>query len=264
MVNREILLSKALKIEDKLLLSRVYDAAEKCERSCKEVHTDFLDPNQQKIVEISLKAVKSINYSFEGGYQGAERKVLLLRPDFMFSENGYDENNFMELLRITPKGNELLTHRDYLGSIMALGIKREKIGDILVRDKNCDLIVLKEISQFIIYNLDKVSNTRVKIDLFDFSLIEESKSDSKEVKTTVASLRLDSVAGSGFGLSRSKMVEFIKAGKVHLNWQETNDPSKVVNKGDVITIRGRGRVVFEEITGKSKKDRFGIILKKLI
>lgn len=263
MINKENILKKITKIEDKLIIAKVLDKADKCEKIAKIVHTDFLDPHQKKIIISVLSDIKGSNYIFSGGFNGAEREVLFFCPDFISESDSVYEATFKVLL-LTPKGKENLTHRDYLGSVMGLGIKREKIGDIVITENGCYIIVLSEIADFLIYNLLKVGNSKVLIETVPLDNIRITERDQKEINRVVASLRLDSVASAGFGISRTKTSEFIKNEKVNLNWVTISDPTKMVKQGDTISLRGKGRISLESIGGVTKKDRIGIVLKKYI
>lgn len=163
---------------------------------------------------------------------------------------------------LDPRQQSLV--RDYLGSLMGLGIKREKIGDIIVKDEDCSIVVLSDIAGYIAGNLSKVGNTGVGIEVGGTGGLTVPEPKVREIKVTVASLRLDSIAAPGFGISRSKAAEFIKAGRLYHNWVATENPDKPVREGDVLSIRGRGRVVIESAGGRTKRDRIGVVLKKLV
>jgi RNA-binding protein YlmH len=263
MINKENILKRIIKIGDKLIIAKVLDKAVKCDNIGKMLHTDFLDPHQKKIIASILSEIKNLNCIFNGGFDGAERVVLFFCPDFMYDEKKDIESIFI-VLSITIKGTEELTHRDYLGAIMGLGIKREKVGDIILNENGCYIIVLSEIADFIIYNLSKVGNCKTVIDTVPLEDIVIMESDKKEINRVVASLRLDCVASAGFGISRTKIVEYIKNEKINLNWETTVEPTKLVKQGDTISIRGKGRITLESEGRVTKKDRIGIVLKKYI
>jgi RNA-binding protein YlmH len=210
-----------------------------------------------------LSGCEDIEYGFEGGYTGAERAVAVFYNDFS-NIDAYDPKSFFKLVNINLNGRDNLSHRDYLGSLMGLGIKREKTGDIVISGEHCDIVVISEIADYIFYNLDKVGNTKVNVQIKDLDEINVPEPKVREISVTVASLRLDSVSAPGFGMSRSKVVDFIKAGKLNLNWEMTDNPDKLVKEGDNISIRGKGRLVIKKVGGKTKKDRTGIILKKYL
>ncbi|MCX7710145.1 MAG: YlmH/Sll1252 family protein [Clostridia bacterium] len=263
MMNRESLLKRATKSEDKVFIAKILDKAFRTEKYKEVTNSDFLDPYQRKLVENVVSDCKELNYSFFGGYDGAERQIVFFRPTFM-SDEPEESLGKLSLLRITLNSRENLSHRDYLGSLMGLGIKREKIGDILVKEESCDVVVFTEIADYISMNLQKVGNAKVETSVIEIRELQTSQPKVKEISATVASLRLDSVASYGYGMSRSKMLEYIKADKVSLNWETTNSPTKLVKAGDTISIRGKGRVVVDSIGGLTKKGRVGIILKKFI
>lgn len=265
MLNKELILKNVNKTEDKLFISRLLDKAKKAEKQKSLTYSDFLDPHQKTLAESIFSDYDTVNYYFDGGYPDAERTVIFFLPDFMHEEeDAFDKKQIFSYLKVTAGNRKSLSHRDYLGSLMSIGIKREKTGDILVSDEGCYIIVLKEISDFIKYNLEKVSNIKVDIEEVTENDLELPELRVKEIRTTVPSLRLDSVSSAGFGMSRSKIVELIKAERLNLNWEMTDNISKHVNEGDTISIKGKGKVVLERIEGKSRKDRFFIVLKKFV
>lgn len=264
MVDRESILKKVQKIDDKLIVSKILDKAAKAQKSSSPAYSDFLDPYQRSIVERALGDVVDLKYEFNGGYIGAERVIIIFRPNFISPRSESDIVYPFKVVNITLHGRGALTHRDYLGSLMGLGIKREKIGDILVEEESCTVIVLSEIADFIKYNLSKVSNIKADADIISIDQLVAPEPKVKEVNTTVASLRLDSIAGAGFGMSRSKAAEFIKGEKVSLNWEIADSLTKQVKEGDVISIRGKGRVVVDSIGGTTRKGRISVLLKRLV
>ena len=261
MIDKNLILKRIMGIEDKLLVSKILDKAAKAEDIKCRTRSDFFDPHQKSVIEKAMQGDSDIEYTFNGGYTGAERVVIFFCPDFMFDD---DMDLPFKVLQIKPNTRDTLTHRDYLGSLMALGIKREKIGDILVRENSCNIIVLDEIADYIKYNLTKVGNAKVGIEVKEADELQVLEPKIKEINATVASLRLDSVASAGFGISRSKIAEYIKGDKVSLNWEVTDSLTKQVKEDDTISIRGKGRVVLESIGRTTKKGRTGVVLKKYI
>lgn len=262
-MDRDYILKRLNKEEDRLIVSKALDKAEKSRKTFSVTHTDFLDPYQRSIIEKALDELGSYDYEFDGGFEGAERVILIFYPEF-YDREGEPEKHFLKALHINLNSRGMLTHRDYLGSLMGLGIKREKVGDILVREESCIIIVTEDIADFIKCNLFRVGNTKVDVEIMDVGEIDVPKPKTREIKTTVASLRLDCIAGAGFGISRSKASQMIKAEKVNLNWVTVSDTSKQVNEGDTISIRGRGRVVVEQVIGKTRRDRISVVLKRMV
>jgi RNA-binding protein YlmH len=264
MINKDVILKRVIKIEDKLIVSKILDKAAKSENIMMITHSDFLDPYQKSIVERAFADLKEINYKFEGGYSGAERVIVIFSPNFMsFDEFGNNEIP-LSVLHIGVNSRNELTHRDYLGALMALGIKREKIGDILISEESGNIIVIDEIADYIKYNLDKIGNSKVAVEIKELNDIFVPEQKVKEIRTTVSALRLDCISSAGFGISRSKTAEYIKADKVSLNWESTENLSKQVKEGDTISIKGKGRVVLETIDKVTKKGRTAITMKKFI
>jgi len=266
MVNRDFLLKKIPKVEDKLLLSKILDKALKAENSMSTTHSNFLDPYQIALVTKVLSEFNDVDFTFDGGYEGAERSIVIFRPKFMPFEDyiNVDREKYFKVINIRLNKKNSFSHRDYLGSLMGLGIKREKIGDILVYDNFCDVIVLEEVADYIKYNLTMVGSARVEVEIKRIGELKAPEPKVKEISTTVASLRVDCVASAGFGISRSKAADLIKAEKLNLNWEMVNNLARQVNEGDTISIRGMGKIVLNRINGRTKKDRISVLIKKFV
>ena len=250
-------------LKKELFLSKILDKASRAENTQRVEYSDFLDPSQRNIVNSILDQREGVNYFFSGGYPGAEREVVVFRPDFI-SEDDVEVTEIFKLLRVKPNKRDSLSHRDYLGALMGLGIKREKIGDILVGEDRCDIVILREMAEYVSYNLQKVGNTRVDVETADLSGIITPELKVKIINTTVASLRLDCISGAGFGISRTRASELIRGEKLNLNWEITDSVSKQVKEGDTISIKGRGRIVVEKVAGTTRKGRINITIKKMV
>lgn len=261
MLDKKKVLDKINKIEDKLLVSKILDKAVQAEKSWIFTFSDFLDPYQCKIIERMLHSIKDIEYRFDGGYEGAERRIVIFRPLHMQDKN---IESSLRLLHIIPKIDENLSHRDYLGSLMGLGIKREKIGDIIINNGKCSVVVIADIADYILYNLNKIGRINVDVKLGELADLAISEPEAKEIKCTVPSLRLDCIVSSGFGISRSQIAPYFKSSRIHLNWEIKDSLSAQVREGDVISVKGKGRVILEKVGNTTKKARISIILKRLI
>ncbi|HWI54709.1 MAG TPA: YlmH/Sll1252 family protein, partial [Desulfobacteria bacterium] len=222
--------------------------------------TEFFDPYQQSIISPVLPKVPGISFIWTGGFDRAERKRLVLFPEYLESE---DTDPEIKCLEIT--GNlkfQDLSHRDFLGSLMGLGIKRDKLGDIIVTSKGCQVVTDSQIAGYIERNLTKVHRVGVHIREIAIDELQLPEEEVREVFATVASMRLDAVAAAGFGVSRTKMADEIYAEKVKVNWLVVNDCSHAVKEGDIISIRGRGRVELDIVKGETKKGRIALNLKR--
>lgn len=247
---------------EKRLVDMIGDKINKVrERESSEV-TDFLDPFQQSLAESILKSCDDLTYIIYGGYAGAERARIAIMPKSWIGERVDLQISLLEI-----KGNTRfkdLNHRDFLGAILSLGLKREKIGDILVEEEGAKIAVDSLVSPFILSNLEEVSSLPVRVREVKPEEVVERNERTREIKGTVASLRLDALASLGFGFSRSKIVRAIKADQVKVNWQRANDPSFQVEEGDIISLRGKGRIIVEKVLGKSRKGRVQVLIKKVL
>ncbi len=263
--NREHILKGIGKPEDRLAAAKLLDKSELSRRTNKPVHSDFLDPRQQKLAEGLMKSAGITSISFYGGYEEAERSVALFIPE-MLQDDELEEykKGIMKVIEITPPSRNSLTHRDYLGALMGLGIRRDVTGDIVISDEKCSIIVLNDIADYIAGNLTRVGNIGVSLKISD--IIESCLPSNKgtELKAVVSALRLDCICASAFGLSRSKAAEYIKSGKVQLEWEITQSTDKTVKEGDTLSLRGRGRAVLDKVGGRTKKDRINIIIRKYV
>lgn len=249
-----------------LLIAGIEDRKRQCEERYMITNTAFLDLKQRSEAESYVKKAKVTDCVFWGGYPEAERCVLVFLPDYIQLGTGaedifkdYGEDNPLAVIRAeySSKGREL-SHRDFLGSLMALGIKRECIGDIIVNRNGADIIVLKEIRDFLVFNYGKAGNTYLNIEKIGFDQLRTPEITIREKSDTVASLRLDNVISSAFGVSRTAAADSIKAGLVFVNSIQTEKTDFQVKQGDVLVLRGKGKAVLSEVGGKSRKDRLYI------
>lgn len=247
--------------ERKILLAQINDLAEKAIRDQEPQWTGFLEPPDREQAQAVLSWNPQVRFNAFGGYAKAERRRMVIYPDYYIVETIQPALAFLE---ITVKSPEPLGHRDYLGAILSLGIKREKLGDLLVAPDRCQLVLVPELVDFLSTHLKKVGNHPVELTEIDPEQLNPPQQREKVIKSTVASLRLDAIAGLGFGQSRTKMVREIRSERVKVNWKIEKNPDAPLEPGAVISIRGRGRVVFKEITGTSKKGRIGIVLVRML
>jgi len=262
-MDKEKILERFTQESERQTASIVLDRALKADKTGESQITDFFDPYQQRIADNVLHFFKGLKQISWGGYDGAERARILLFPAVWQSSLTDVPLSFLQAQ--VSKQAQGLTHRDYLGSLLGLGLRREKVGDILVLPEGkAQVVVCPEIAGFILTNWREVGRYRVSVEEISAAELTPPPARVREIKTTVASLRLDAVASSGFGLSRSKLTPAIKAGHVKLNWQSVKNASAAVKEGDIISVAGRGRVEVEQILGESKKGRVQLLLKKYI
>lgn len=253
--------------EDRLLLSRVEELADACRNQYRLTCSEFLDLRQRSLVQHHLAKASVPDYSFFGGYDDAERATVVFLPEYAegmtpaeyFAEDA--EDNPLTVLRMTQKkGAPTLSHRDYLGALMGLGIRREVTGDILVREDGADVIVLRSMAEYIRSNLSQAGRSSLTIKEIPLQDMILPESDVREKNVSVASLRLDNVLGAGFGFSRAKSLEAVRSGQVFVNGLEIVKPDYPVNEGDKIVLRHKGRIVLRSVGGKTGKGRTHITL----
>ena len=245
--------------EDRWLLARCRDAIRLGEKSPQFV--GFLDEREVALARQVLQEEGCENARLWGGYEGAERQMLGVFPDYWPAS---EEEFPIAAVTVRYRREDSLSHRDFLGAVLGLGLDREKVGDLLVGETSCDLLVLEDIAEFLLLHLDQAGRARLKLAPLPLSAVEPPPVQVKLIRDTVATLRLDAVAASGFSLARGKASDAISAGRVQLNHQECVKPDRAVAQGDVISCRGLGKCVVKEVGGPSKKGRIMLVLERYV
>ncbi|MEG2571336.1 MAG: YlmH/Sll1252 family protein, partial [Clostridia bacterium] len=212
----------------------------------------FLDPAEQAGARKLLRS----RYLFCGGYEGAERKFLFFLPDYMEEENLDASEYIVAYAAACPFGAP--SHRDYLGALLGLGIKRECIGDIIVADGGATVIVDGKIAPFVEANFDKVGKFGVRLTRVALASICAAEPAHTVITATVATPRLDAVTSAAFRVSRSLAADAVHSGSVNVNFLEVLNPAAILHEGDLISWRGHGRAKLSAIGGTSKKGRMFI------
>lgn len=256
-----IIAKTAQEPEDRLLLARVWDKYEQTERKNIPSATVFLSPRERQLAQAMLNAagVRS-GYLFDGGYEGAERTVLLFLPGWAEEPAG-DELVF---LRASFHGGESLTHRDILGSLMGLGVVRERVWDILVSPHSADIVAAPPLREFFLREWDQAGRVKLTVTEIGREALCVPQTQVKVIRDTVSSLRLDAVTATAFSMSRGRAAELIAAGKVSLDHVPCLKGDKPVGEGAVITARGLGKARLAGVGGLSKKGRTGITVERYI
>lgn len=255
MIDRKKLLSSVALDEDKLLLARLCDLCQKAESSGRRMYSKFLNPGEIMLAKEKFSFVSHLD--FFGGYEGADRCVAA------FGDSSWDMTPYpISILKISPLGKKEYTHRDYLGSLLSLGIERELLGDIVMSDGSAFVFALSDICDFISMNLLKIASSPVKIS-FEKELPKELGDLRFEtVSATVSSLRLDSVVSAITKKSRAVSSDLISQGKVSLNYKEETSSSKQIKDKDTVAVRGFGKAIIETSGNLTKKGRIHINIKK--
>ncbi len=247
----ELLDRTARSAEERLFLSRVWDKAEQARRGAPAC-TGFLSAHEQAVASRLIAAGSRPRHLFAGGYEGAERKVCAFLPDW---QEEADWEPPFSALRCRWTSGEKLTHRDFLGAVLGRGLDREKVGDILVGDGSCDLLVFAELVPYLLQNLTEAGREKLKVEEIPLSSLSVPEKTVKVIHDTVSTPRLDAVLSTGFSISRGKAAELIAAGRVELDHVPCLKADKPVAQGAVLTCRGFGKCVVTELGGVSKKGR---------
>lgn len=221
--------------------------------------TNFCDPYEKRLSTSILNRFLDISYTTEGGITKAEREIIIIYPDYMYIDNTEDY-----ITSLAIEGNfHKLNHKDFLGALLGLGINRDTIGDILIHNDLVQVVVKKEVGEYILYNLKKVGRQNVKVKEIRKRDLKPSKLDFEEKYVTLSSNRIDSLISSAYNLSRNDSSALINSEKVKLNWEPINKNSVEVFEGDVISVRGYGRFTIDSFEGISKKGRIKTIIRIL-
>ena len=225
--------------------------------------TDFLDPRQAFIVQSLANRNGRVNVCFYGGYEDAERTRAVLAPDYRQPEAEEAGIGLLSVVSDDARFSEL-DHGDFLGALLGVGIKRDKIGDIHVGEGYCHCLVAEEILDYIRLNLHQVHRVRVMTETLPLSELRTAAKPLDELMLTVASLRLDGIVSDVFRLSRAKVLQPIKAGRCKVNWAPEDDPSRPLKEGDVVSFQGFGRFKLLAVEGETKKGRIRLKIGKFV
>lgn len=245
-----------LAAEERLLLAVADDKAALAVQRQQPCFTNFLDPGQRALLGRYAHRWETTIASW-GGFEGAERQIVAFLPPFIDYEPEYP------LVALEVSGNfnfATVTHRDYLGSLLALGIKREMVGDILVGDNGCQLLVTPTIASYVQNNWQAVG--RVGITVTPIPLSHVNPPEPQEIcrSATVASLRLDAVVAAAYSISRTQAATLIRAGKLKHNFLLETRCDKTVAAGDVFSLAGKGRAQLRQVGGQTRKGRWHILI----
>ncbi len=252
LVTKSELLAKVAQTSDeRRLLARIADQMDHAQRGSPAC-TPFLSTAQQEAANRLIAASGTPRHLWSGGFPDAERKVCAFLPDWQ-EEDSWEPP--FTALRCRWRSEDKLTHRDFLGSILGLGLDREKVGDILVGEESCDILVFQELSPYLLQNLTGAGRAKLRVEEIPLSAVVPPEKQVREVRDTVSSLRLDAVLSTGFSIARGKAADLIAGGRVELNHRPCLKADRAVAQGDVMTCRGLGKCVLKEVSGLSKKGR---------
>ena len=248
--------------EDRMLLAKVWDKIHTGLRKNIPSNTCFLSPRELEMTRFLFGDLPGL-YAF-GGYGDSERKMLCWLPEYLEESSLLDDDSPVVSLRATFWDEDTPSHRDFLGALMGAGIARETLGDICVSKGFCDFFVTAEIAPYILQNFTSAGRTHLHLDQIPLTEVEIADPEVKQIKDTVASLRLDSIISSGFRIGRSLAAQYISAGKAAIDGLPCEKPDKTVAEGMKISVRGLGKVRLASVGGNTKKGRISVVIHRYV
>jgi len=274
--------------EERLLISRATELSERSEKDA--VALSFLTPREQRLVFLQMEREgKRDRVFFWGGYFGSERRLAIFLPswiegeepcrDLLYSEEreryfadvitscgmDYLLSEFTAAVRLSPSGYAgTLSHRDYLGALMALGLRRSAVGDICVLSDCAVVLCEKRIAAFIADELKKAGRDTIRCQLWD---IDESFSAARRfdnIATTVASARLDGVVRALCNVSRDEAVDLVEKGMVEVNYFVEKEPDRRIAEGDILSVRGFGKYIIDGASDVTRRQRIRLLARKYV
>lgn len=244
---------------EKLITAKAHDWAKTAIKNNSVSFYDFFDPAKcEKIADI-IKEYPHIECSFCGGYDYAERKMLAVYP------KGYEpEEDEYKISILQMQKNNDISHRDVLGSLMGLGISREKTGDIIFSGDNISIILKENIADYVLMNLTRIGACEVHLEKSDAFKIAAAQPEGKELNIIVASMRADGIISAAFKISRSLSLQYIKAERVKVNHELLTKQAKELKEGDMVSLRGKGRMEITKEAGKTKKGNIKLTVKRYV
>ncbi len=248
--------------EDRVLLARVWDKIHAGIRKNIPANTAFLSPRELDMTHYLFGEADGLT-TF-GGYPVAERQMLIYLPEYLDAAVLYDEDAPLVCLRATFYQGDSPSHRDFLGALMGSGISRESIGDICVGSTSCDFFVTREIAPYVLQNFSSAGRTKLHLEQIVLSDVQVPEPEVREIRDTVASIRLDSVISSGFRVGRSQAALFITSGRVAIDGLPCEKPDKAVAEGAKISVRGLGKIKLKSVNGQTKKGRISVVIDRYV
>ena len=224
-------------------------------------YTDFLTLNEQTVFHSIRRELPAVRFIMTGGYETAERKIVCFLASYEEEETAVLPISVIKAEPVSHRFAQELTHRDYLGALMNLGVERSMLGDILMNENGCFIYCLTKMAEYISRELVKVSHTPVRCEIVaDPAIIPEPKFE--EITGSVASIRLDNLISLAFKTSRTKVIPYIEGEKVFVDGRAVTSAGTRLKEGEIVSVRGLGKFLYAGITNETKKGRFYVTVKK--
>lgn len=248
--------------EDRMFLAKIWDKVYTGIRKDIPAYTTFLSEREQEMVRFLFGEAPGLQ--FFGGCEEAERKIFTFLPDYLDNTWLNGEDAPIVCLRATYYAEDRLSHRDFLGALMGIGIARETVGDIYVGKGSCDFLVTAEIAPYLLQNFISAGRTKFHLEQISLQDMQIPALEVKEIKDTLASLRLDSVISSGFRISRGVAAQHIAAGRAAVSGVPCEKADKAITEGTKIAVRGLGKIKLVAVNGQTKKGRISVVIHRYI
>ena len=248
--------------EARLLLAKVWDKINAGLRKNIPANSCFLSPRELEMTRLLFGEPEGLHRF--GGYTDAERQMLVFLPDYLEEEALCYEDSPVVCLRAVYYEGDSLTHRDFLGALMGAGVARETVGDICVGKGSCDFFVTREIAPWLLQNFYSAGRTKFRLSEIPLTEASIPEPEIKEIKDTLASLRLDALISSGFRIGRSLASDYVNAGKATINGLPCTKSDKTVSEGDKISVRGLGKIKLQQVNGQTKKGTISVVIHRYV
>lgn len=260
---KQEILDKIQDKEQKIFVSNILDKVNKFEASNNVVITNFLDLNDISLVTGILNGLK-VKYMLYAPNNFMEKKIIFFIPEDLIHDIEDTYSNYISCIKITPKLKDKLIHKDYMGSIYSLGIKREYIGDIFVNSECGYLFCMKSIEEYILTNLVSVSNQTVQIDIlsiFDYE-VKNLKLEYENKNIIVPSFRADAILSEIYNLSRSEVKEKIEKKEMYVNSKNITSCNFLLSENDIVSLKRCGKFIVGNVLKKTKSENIVLNIKK--
>ena len=245
-----------------MLLAKIWDKIQAGIRKNTPANTGFLSLREQEMCRFLFGDQPGLSYF--GGYEDSERNMLIFLPDYLDESYLLGEDSPTVCIEATFFEKDTLSHRDFLGALMGAGISRETVGDISTQVGRCHFFVTAEIAPYILQNFISAGRTALHLRQIPLEEVTIAEPETKEIRDTVSSLRLDSIISSGFRIGRSLACDHIRAGRAAINGLPCEKPDKLISEGAKISVRGLGKIKLRSINGETKKGRISVVLDRYI
>ena len=245
-----------------MLLAKLWDKVTAGMRRSITASTCFLSPREQEMARYLFGDTEGL-HGF-GGYADAERRMLIFLPEYLDTDALMGEDSPVVCLRAQFYEGDSPNHRDFLGALMGIGIGRETVGDICVGKEHCDFFVTAEIAPYLLQNLTSAGRAKLRLSAIPLSEASIPEPEVKEIRDTLASLRLDSIISSGFRIGRSLASQYVGAGKAAIDGLPCEKPDKQISEGMKISVRGLGKIKLKTVNGQTKKGRISVVIDRYV